>query len=74
MDEKNMNKTCSQPKVVSIQTLPLHNREVSINRNTTCSSLRGMFPLGIETVLDRAFLIPFQAIFYLNSVFQTSYV
>jgi hypothetical protein len=35
---------------VLIQTLPLHNQELRVNRNTTCSSLIGMFPLGIEIV------------------------
>jgi hypothetical protein len=35
---------------VSIQTLHVYNREVCVNQNTTCSSLRGMFPLGIETI------------------------
>jgi len=59
---------------VLIQTLPLHNWKVSINRNTTYSSLKGMFPLRIEIVLDRTFSILFQTIFYLNSIFQTSYV
>jgi hypothetical protein len=58
---------------VSIQTLPLHNWEICVNWNTTYSSPRGMFPLGIETIWDHTFLIPFQPIFYLNLVFQTSY-
>jgi hypothetical protein len=33
-----------------------------------------MFPLGIETIWDNTFFIPFQLDFYLNLVFQTSYV
>jgi hypothetical protein len=45
-----------------------------VNQNTTYSSPRGMFPLGIETIWGCAFSIPFQTVFYLNSVFQTSYV
>jgi hypothetical protein len=71
IDEQNLFTTKSY---VSIHTLSLHNRKVSINQNTAYSFLRGMFPLGIETILDCTFSIPFQAIFYLNSIFQTSYV
>ncbi len=59
---------------VSIRTLLVHNQEVCVNPNTTCSSPRGMFPLGIKIIWDLAFSIPFQPIFYLNSIFQISYV
>jgi hypothetical protein len=48
---------------VSIQILPLHNQEVCVNWNTTCSSLRGMFPLGLKTIWDPTFSIPFQLVF-----------
>jgi len=48
---------------VSIQTLPLHNQEICVNRNTTYSSPRNMFPLGIATIWDHTFLIPFQPVF-----------
>jgi hypothetical protein len=46
-DEHNMFTT---KNYVSIQTLLVHNREVCVNQNTTYSSPRGMFPLGIETI------------------------
>jgi hypothetical protein len=58
---------------VSIQVLPFHNREVCVNWNTTYSSPKGMFPLGIKIIWDCTFFIPFQLVFYLNSIFQTSY-
>jgi hypothetical protein len=70
-DEQNM---FTIESYMLIQTLPLHNREVCGNRNTTCSSPRSMFPLGIEIVWNYTFFIPFQPVFYLNSIFQTSYV
>jgi hypothetical protein len=59
---------------VSIQILPLHNRDVCVNQNTTCSSPKIMFPLGIETIWGHTFFVPFWPIFYLNSIFQTCYV
>jgi hypothetical protein len=60
MDEQNMFTTNSY---VLIQTLPLHNWEVCVNQNTACSFPRGMFPLGIETIWDLTFFIPFQLVF-----------
>jgi hypothetical protein len=33
---------------VPMLTLTLHNQEVCVNRNNTCSSVRGMLPLGIK--------------------------
>jgi hypothetical protein len=59
---------------VSIQTLPIHNRKVCVNWNTISLSPRSMFPSGIGTIWDHTFPIPFQPVFYLNLVFQTSYV
>jgi hypothetical protein len=44
---------------VSIQTLFVHNWKVCVNWNTTCSSPRSMFPLGIDIVWHRTFSIPF---------------
>jgi hypothetical protein len=70
-DEQNLFTTKSY---VLIQTQPLHNQEICVNWNTACSSLRGMFPLGIETIWDYTFSIPFQHVFYLNLVFETFYV
>jgi hypothetical protein len=36
-----------------------HNQKVCVNKNITCSSPRGMFPLGIETIWKHTFSIPF---------------
>jgi hypothetical protein len=68
-DEQNMFTTKSY---VSIQTISFHNQKVSINRNTTYSFPKGMFPLGIEIILDHTFFIPFQTVFHLNLIFQMS--
>jgi hypothetical protein len=46
-DEHNMFTT---KNYVSIQILLVHNQEVCVNQNTTYSSPRGMFALGIETI------------------------
>jgi hypothetical protein len=62
-DEQNMFTTKSY---VSIQTLPLHIQEVCVNRNTTYSSPKCMFPLGFKTICDCTFSIPFQPIFLLE--------
>jgi len=70
-DEQNM---FIAKSYVLIQALPLHTWKVFVNWNTTCSSPIDMFPLGIDTLWDRTFSIPFQPIFYLNLVFQTTYV
>jgi hypothetical protein len=59
-DEQNLFITKSY---VSIQILPFHNREVCVNRNTTCSSPRSMFPLKIESIWYCTFSIPFQPVF-----------
>ncbi len=69
--KKWMKKTCSQPRVMCQSK---QKEKLSINRNTTCSYPKGMFPLGIETILDCTFFIPFQIVFYLNLIFQNSYV
>jgi hypothetical protein len=74
MDEKKEQNLFTTKNYVLIQTLSIHNQEVCVNQNTTCSSPRSMFPLGIEIVWDHTFSIPFQPIFYLNSIFQTFYV
>ncbi len=59
---------------VPIQIVLVHNQEVGVNWNTTCSFPKGIFPLGIETIWGHTFSIPFQLVFYLNLIFQTFYV
>jgi hypothetical protein len=50
MDEKKEQNLFTTKNYVLIQTLSIHNQEVCVNQNTTCSSPRSMFPLGIEIV------------------------
>jgi hypothetical protein len=76
MDEKKGNEK-------TISTKHIHNQELCVNPNFTCSQPRamcqskhhlfiskGMSPLGIKKIWDLVFFIPFQLIFYLNLVFQ----
>jgi hypothetical protein len=65
MDEDNMFITKSY-----VQTLPIHNWEVYVNQNTTCSSFKSMFPLGIERIWSHTFFIPFHLVLYLIQSFK----
>jgi len=46
-------------RYVLIETSILHLQEIYVNQNTTSSSPRGMFPLGIETIWSYTLFIPF---------------
>jgi hypothetical protein len=61
-------------RYVLIKTPFFHLQELCVNRITTFSSPRSMRPLGIETIWGHTLSIPFQPVFYLNSIFQNSYV
>jgi len=58
MKKKDKQTLFTTKNYVSIQTLTLHNCEISVNRNTTCSSPRGMIPIRIGTIYDCTFFIP----------------
>jgi len=61
---KRMNKTCSQPRIMCQSKLYLFTTGSYMSiRNTTSSSLKGMFPLKIETLWDCTFFIPFNLFF-----------
>jgi hypothetical protein len=72
---------------VSIQTLLVHNQKVCVNWNTTCSSLKSMCQSKHHLFIFKSYvpirkwdnmrshiLYTISTCFYLNLVFQTSYV
>ncbi len=59
----------------------VHNQELCVNPNSTCSQLRGICQSKhhlfiskryVEKIWSHTFFTPFQLTFYLNLVFQTS--
>jgi hypothetical protein len=49
-EKKDKQTSFTTKNYVSIQTLTLHNCEICVNWNTTCSFPRGMIPLRIGTI------------------------